>query len=151
MRAAQDLAQAGFDRARLEKYLDAIRDTSSATPDELRARTVLLARSLNMRLDQQCFDKPSAQQVPCLTQNTDQLVLDDAHNQNMIATLTSGAQVDLVGQISSTPTARAGYYSPYIGAVVDVARILANTHTAQYQYIPALAMPKQDGIEPSAE
>src|SRR5207248_9619623 len=77
----------------------------------------------------------------CLTQNTDQLVLDDAHSQTMVATLTSGPSTDLLTQISSTPTARGGYYSAYVGAVVDVARILSTAHTAQYQYIPALALP----------
>jgi hypothetical protein len=146
VRAAQDLEQASLDRARLEKYLDAVRDTSTTDPEQLKARTMLLARSLNIRLDQQCFDKPSAQQVPCLTQNSDQLVLDDAHSQTMVATLTSGASTDLLAQISSTPTARSGYYSPYIGAVVDVARILSTTHTAQYQYIPALALPIRDEL-----
>ncbi len=84
--------------------------------------------------------------MPCLTQNTDQLVLDDAHSQTMVATLTTGASTDLLAQISSTPTARSGYYSPYIGAVVDVARILSTAHTAQYQYIPALALPKKDEL-----
>lgn len=146
VRAAQDLVQAGLDRARLEKYLEAVREVGTMDPDQLKTRSTLLARSLNIRLDQQCFDKPSAQQVPCLTQNTDQLVLDDAHSQNIVATLTSGTSSDLLAQISSTPTARSGYYSPYIGAVVDVVRILGTTHTAQYQYIPALAVPKMDDL-----
>ncbi|PYX47229.1 MAG: hypothetical protein DMG79_14505 [Acidobacteria bacterium] len=74
------------------------------------------------------------------------MVLDDAHSQTMVATLTSGASSDLLAQISSTPNARSGYYSPYIGAVVDVARILSTAHTAQYQYIPALALPRQDQL-----
>src|SRR5581483_7063123 len=99
-----------------------------------------------MKLDQQCFDKPTAQQVPCLTQNTDQLVLDDQHSQSMVASLTTGAPTDLLTQLSATPTARAGYYSPYVGAVVDVVRILSTTHTAQFQYIPALALPKKDDL-----
>jgi len=146
VRAAQDLEQAALDRARLEKYLEAVREVSTGDPEQLKARTTLLARSLNIRLEQQCFDKPSAQQVPCLTQNTDQLVLDDAHSQTMVATLTSGTSTDLLNQISSTPTARGGYYSPYIGAVMDVARILGTTHTAQYVYIPALALPRQDEL-----
>jgi hypothetical protein len=146
VRAAQDLVQAGLDRARLEKYLEAVREISTSDPEQLKSRTTLLARSLNIRLDQQCFDKASAQQVPCLTQNTDQLVLDDAHSQTMVATLTSGSSSDLLSQISSTPSARSGYYSPYIGAVVDLARILGTTHTAQYQYIPALALPKGDEL-----
>jgi hypothetical protein len=146
VRASQDLVQASLDRARLERYLDAIREISANDPDQLKARTTLLARSLNIRLEQQCFDKPTAQQAPCLTQNTDQLVLDDAHSQTMVATLTSGPSSDLLAQITSTPNVRSGYYSPYIGSVVDVARILGTAHTAQYQYIPALALPKQDEL-----
>jgi hypothetical protein len=146
VRAAQDLVQASLDRQRLEKYLEAVREVSTSDPEQLKLRTTLLARSLNIRFEQQCFDKPSAQQVPCLTQNTDQLVLDDAHSQTMVATLTSGPSSDLLNQISSTPNARGGYYSPYIGAVVDVVRILNTTHTAQYQYIPALSLPKQDDL-----
>jgi hypothetical protein len=146
VRASQDLVQASLDRSRLEKYLDAVREISASDPEQLKARTTLLARSLNIRLEQQCFDKPTAQQAPCLTQNTDQLVLDDAHSQTMVATLTSGPSSDLLAQITSTPNARSGYYSPYVGAVVDVARILGTAHTAQYQYIPALALPKQDEL-----
>lgn len=146
VRAAQDLQQASLDRQRLEAYLEAVRDVYTSEPEQLKAHTTVLARSLNMRLDQQCFDKPSAQQVPCLTQNTENLVLDDAHSQTMVAALTSSTSADLMAQISSTPTARSGFYSPYIGAVVDVVRILGTTRTAQYQYIPALALPKQDEL-----
>ena len=146
VRAAQDLEQASLDRSRLERYLEAVRETSITDPDQLKARTTLLARSLNIRLDQQCFDKPNAQQAPCLTHNTDQLVLDDAHSQNMVAALTTGAPTDLLAQISSTPTARSGYYSPYIGAVVDVVRILGTAHSAKYQYIPALALPSKEQL-----
>jgi hypothetical protein len=146
VRAAQDLEQLSLDRSRLEAYLDAVHETSNADPEQLKARTTLLARSLNIKLDQQCFDKPSAQQVPCLTQNTDQLVLDDQHSQSMVASLTTGAPTDLVTQLSATPTARGGYYSPYVGAVVDVVRILSTTHTAQFQYIPALALPRKDDL-----
>jgi hypothetical protein len=146
VRAAQDLQQASLDRARLEKYLEEVRLISSSDPEQLKAHTTLLARSLNIRLEQQCFDKPTAQQGPCLTQNTDLLVLDDAHSQNMVASLTSGTPTDLVAQISATPTAHAGYYSPYIGAVVDLAHILGTAHSAQYQYIPALSLPKQNDL-----
>jgi len=146
VRAAQDLEQASLDRQRLEKYLDSVREAASSDPEQMKARSALLARSLNMRLDQQCFDKPSAQQAPCLIQNTDQLVLDDAHSQTMVATLSSGPSSDLLVQVSATPTAGGGYYSAYVGAVVDVVRILGTAHTAQYQYIPALALPKKDNL-----
>jgi len=146
VRAAQDLEQASLDRQRLEKYLDSVREAASSDPEQMKARSALLARSLNMRLDQQCFDKPSAQQAPCLIQNTDQLVLDDAHSQTMVATLSSGPSSDLLVQVSATPTAGGGYYSAYVGAVVDVVRILGTAHTAQYQYIPALALPQKDNL-----
>jgi len=146
VRAVQDLEQASLDRLRLEAYLDAVRESSPDT-EQLKAHTLMLARSLGIKLDQQCFDKPSAQQVPCLTQHTDQLVLDDQHSQSMVATLTTGPSTDLIANISSTPTARSGYYSPYIGAVVDMARILSTAHTAQFQYIPALALPKDDELK----
>ena len=32
---------------------------------------MLFARSLNIKLDSQCFDKPSEQQAPCLMQNSE--------------------------------------------------------------------------------
>lgn len=146
VRAAQDLDQASLDRQRLEKYLDSVRDISTTDPEQLKAHTTLLARSLNIRLENQCFDKPTAQQGPCLTQNTDQLVLDDAHSQGMVAALTNGNPSDLLAQVSNTPAAHAGYYSAYVGAIVDVVRILGTAHSAQYQYIPALSLPKQDTL-----
>jgi len=145
VRSAQDLQQASLDRMRLEKYMNLLREFSEE-PAELKQRTVLLARSLNIKLDHECFDKPSAQQVPCLTQNTDELVLDDAHTETMVARIASGNTVDLVSHIAYMPTAGAGALSPYVGAVVDTVRILASTHTAQYQYIPALALPTGDKL-----
>ena len=111
----------------------------------------MLARSLNMRLDQQCFDKPTAQQVPCLTQNTDQLVLDDAHSQTMVATLTSGAS-PICWRRSAPRRLPAAAITVLTSAPSSiVARILSTTHTAQYQYIPALALPKQDRAQSSPE
>jgi hypothetical protein len=144
VRASQDLNQASLDRSRLETYLSDVKETSNTDPAELKERSVLLARTLNMKLDQQCFDKPSEQQAPCLTQGTDQMILDDGHSQTMVTALTSGPSSDLIGAASSTPLAGGGFYSAYVGAVVDMVRILDNIHTALYQYIPALALPKND-------
>src|SRR5271156_377774 len=59
VRASQDLNQASLDRSRLEAYLDDVKATSDAGPAELKERSVLLARTLNIKVDQQCFDKPS--------------------------------------------------------------------------------------------
>ncbi len=146
VRASQDLNQAALDRSRLDRYLAGVKEMSTADPKELQERSLLLARSLKIKVDQQCFDKPSEEQAPCLVRNTDQLVLDDGHSQSMVAVLTSGPGSDLVGAISATKFGGAGAYSPYVGAIVDVARMLENFRTAGYQYIPALAVPKQDAL-----
>jgi hypothetical protein len=147
VRASQDLNQASLDRSRLDKYLAGVKELSAVEPKELQERSLLLARSLKIKVDQQCFDKPTEEQAPCLIRNTDQLVLDDGHSQSMVAVLTSGPGSDLVGAISATKFAGGGAYSPYVGAIVDVARMLENFHTAGYQYIPALAMPEQDALD----
>ena len=146
VRASQDLNQASLDRSRLDKYLSAVKDLSGEQASVLHDRSVLLARSLNIKLDNECFQKPRQQQESCLTQNTDQLVLDDGHSQSMVAALTSGSGSDLVGQLSTTRLAGAGAYSPYIGAVVDLAKMMENFRTPQYRYIPALALPHQDQL-----
>jgi hypothetical protein len=146
VRASQDLNQASLDRLRLEKYLSEVKETSETDPKALHERSILLGRTLNIKLDQQCFDKPTEQQGPCLTQNTDQLVLDDGHSQSMVTALTSGPSSDFIGAVSATSLAGGGYYSAYVGAIVDLARILNNIHTAEFQYIPALALPKQQQL-----
>lgn len=146
VRASQDLNQASLDRSRLDQYVEAVKHTSDNDPKALHDRSVLLARSLTIKLDQQCFEKPIEQQTACLTQHGDQLVLDDGHSQSMVAALTSGASSDLIGQLSNTRLAGGGYYSPYVGAVVDLARIMGSLHTATYQYIPALAVSKGDQL-----
>jgi hypothetical protein len=146
VRASQDLVQAGLDRTRLDEYLKAVRDTSETDPKELKARSALLARSLDIKVNPACFDKPAEQQAECLTQNSDQLVLNDGHSQSMVAALTSGPSADLIAALSVAPAAGGGAYSPYVGAFVDMARLMNNLHTADYQYIPALALPKQEQL-----
>ncbi len=146
VRAAQDLQQASLDRARLDRYLSLVREASQEDSSDLQQRTNLLARSLSIKVDQGCFDKPTAQQLQCLTQNSEQLVLDDAHSQSMVTTLTSGASADLLTQLSATPRLAGNSFDPYVGAVVDVVRILGSAHTAKYQYIPALALPTEESI-----
>jgi hypothetical protein len=141
VRASQDLNQASLDRSRLEKYLATVREISDTDPKALHDRSILLARTLGIRLDQQCFERPPEQQAACLTQNRESLVLDDGHSQSLVAALASGPNSDLIGAVSTTRLAGGGYYSAYVGAVVDLARVLGNARTASYQYIPALALP----------
>ena len=142
VRASQDLNQASLDRSRLEKYLADVKSVSDVDPKALHEHSILMARTLGIRIDEQCFNKPVEEQSSCLTRNTDNLVMDDGHSQSMVTALTSGPNSDLVGAVSATSLAGGGFYSAYVGAVVDLARVLGNLHTASYVYIPALALPK---------
>ncbi len=147
VRAVQDLQAASWDRMRLNAFLAEVRETSQTDPKSLKARSELAARSLGIKLEQQCFDKPSEQQAPCLVQHSDGLVLDDTNAQSRVAQLTSGSSADLMNQLSYSSLARGGAYSPYVGAIVDTARILGQLHTAHFQYIPALALPTKDALD----
>src|SRR3984893_9936544 len=142
VRASLDLNQASLDRSRLEKYLADVKAISDVDPKSLHEHSMLMARTLGIRVDEQCFDKPVEEQASCLTRNTGNLVLDDGHSQSMVTALTSGPNSDLVSPVSATSLAGGGFYSAYVGAVVDLARVLGNLHTASYVYIPALALPK---------
>ena len=146
VRAAQDLQAASLDRMRLEAYLAEVKVTSQTDPRLLKERAEKAARSLGIKLDKECFDKPSDQQAPCLVEHTDGLVLDDANAQSMVVQLANGATGDLMNQLSYSPMAGGGTFSPYVGAIVDTARILSSLHTAHFQYIPALALPTKDTL-----
>src|SRR6202012_4002363 len=114
VRAAQDLHQASLDRARLDTYLAAVKTVDSVDPKVIEDQTKLLARSLNIKVDQQCFDKPSEQQAPCLMQNPDGLVLDNGLSQSVVQQVTGGAAGDMLAQMSYTQQAGSGHYSVYI-------------------------------------
>jgi hypothetical protein len=51
---------------RLDAYLAEVKVTSQTDSSLLKKRAELAARSLGIKLEQQCFDKPSDQQAPCL-------------------------------------------------------------------------------------
>ena len=146
VRAAQDLQAASWDRMRVEAYLAQVKVTSQTDPKSLKEHAEMAARSLGIKINQSCFDKPVDQQAPCLAQNPEGLVLDDANAQSLVAQLTTGSTVDLMNAISSSSMAGGGAYSPYVGAIVDTARILSSLHTAHFRYIPALALPTADTL-----
>lgn len=146
VRAAQDLHQASLDRSRLDTYLASVKSVDSGDPKVVEEQTKLLARSLNIKVDQQCFDKPTEQQAPCLVQNPDSLVLDNGRSASVVQQLTGGSAGDMLSQMSYTQQAGGGYYSVYVGTVIDMAKILDSFHTAEYQYLPALAMPRGDTL-----
>jgi len=140
VRAVQDLNQTSRDRLRLDAYVRAIAALNTDAPKSLKSVSPMLARSLLIKLDAECLAKSVEQQAGCLTEGGQSLVLSDGRGATLVQTLTSGLPADLVQQISSTPKAGLGYYSPYISSIMDIARLLDGFHTAQYQYIPALTL-----------
>jgi hypothetical protein len=139
VRASQDLNQAMLDRSRIDAYVAGISKASQADPDYLRTVSPLLARSLTIKLNADCLQKAPEMQAACLMSGQDSLVLNDGHSTSLVQGLTTGNSGDLVDQLSISPAAKFGYYSPYVASVIDIARILDSFRTAQYQYIPALA------------
>lgn len=146
VRAAQELQAASWERMRLEAYLSDVRVTSQTDLKSLKERAELAARSLGIKINQDCFTRPIDQQATCLSRNSEGLVLDDANAHSLVDQLTSGSTADLMNELSYSSMAGGGMYSPYIGAVVDTARILSSLHTAHFQYIPALALPTADTL-----
>ena len=146
VRAAQDLQAASWERMRLEVYLADVKVSSQFDPEALKTRTEMAARSLGIKINESCFEKPAEEQPSCLSQNSEGMVLDDANAQSLVGQLVNGDTLNLMNAISSTSLAGGGLYSPYVGAIVDTARILASLHTAHFQYIPALALPRDDSL-----
>lgn len=146
VRAAQDLQAASSERMRLETYLNDVKETSQTDPAALKKRAEMAALSLGIKINESCFLKPANQQVSCLSQNSEGMVLDNANAQSRVSQLTSGSTLDLMNQLSFTNAAGSGMYSPYVGAIVDTVRILGSLHTAHFQYIPALALPQADSM-----
>lgn len=146
VRAAQDLNEAGFEQARIEKYLASIRRVPPSDPAELQKHSDFLARTLALRPNPECFRRPLDMQFTCLTQIGSQTLLDDGHGQTVAATLSTGANSDLIQAASYTKLGGGGAYSAYVGAIVDLVRVMGNLHTAQYQYIPAIAFPQGEAM-----
>ena len=146
VRASQDLAEAGFEQARIEKYVAAM---SQVTPGDTKAmldHSNLLARTLNLKPNSDCFKLSIDLQYNCLTQSGNQTLLDDGHGQSVVDALANGPGSDLINQASYTQMAGGGMYSAYVGAIVDLIRLTSGLHTAKYQYIPAIAFPQEEKL-----
>lgn len=146
VRATQDLQAASWDRMRLDAFLNEVKATSQTDPKALKERVETSARSLGIKVNQDCFLRPADQQATCLSQHTEGLVMDDANTQSRVAQIANGSTADLMNQLSYAQAAGGGVYSPYVGAIVDTVKILSSLHTAHYQYIPALALPTEDTL-----
>jgi hypothetical protein len=146
VRASQDLHQATLDRSRLDAFTSAIRRINETEPGKLKDASPLLARSLSIKLDADCLQKTVELQAPCLVQGRDAMVMADGNATSMVQALTTGYSAELVQQLSYTPRAGAGYYSPYVSSVLDLAHLMDSIHTAHYQYIPTLATTHDDRL-----
>jgi hypothetical protein len=149
VRASQDLAAAGFEQARIEKYIASMRELSpleASDPKQLQEHSNVIATTLALKPNGDCVKLPPDQQYTCLTQSGSQNLLDDGHGQTIVDALTGGATAGLIGTASSTRLAGGGVYSAYVGSIVDLVHIMGSLHTAQYQYIPAIAFPQQQSL-----
>lgn len=139
VRATQGLNQASLDRSRLNAFMAAIRAQENTHPEYLRTIAPVLARSLSIKLNEDCLARVVEMQAACLIENRDTLVLSDFHSNSMTQTLV-GAPTDLALQLSYTREAGLGYYSPYIGVVRDIARVFGAFSNPQFGYLPALSL-----------
>jgi hypothetical protein len=146
VRASQDLAEAGFEQARIEKYLASMRQVPPSDAKALHDHSTLLARTLNLKPNEDCFSRPVDIQFNCLTQSGTQTLLDDGHAQTVVSSLTSGDTSSFINAASYTQMAGGGVYSAYVGAVVDLVHLMSGLHTAHYQYIPAIAFPDAQSL-----
>jgi hypothetical protein len=146
VRASQDLAEAGFEQARIETYLANMRRVPPDDPKALAEHSDFLARTLNLKPNGDCFKKPMDAQANCLTQAGNQSLLDDGHGQTVAEALSNGSSTDFINQATYTGIGGGGLYSAYVGAIVDVVRIMSGLHTAKYQYIPAIGFPSGEAL-----
>src|SRR3546814_6263328 len=121
----------------------AIRAQENSHPEYLRSVAPALARSLSMKLNDECLSKVVELQANCLLENREQLVLADVHSSSIAETLT-GAPTDLALQLSSTREAGYGFYSPYIAVVRDLARIFGAFSNTEFDYLPTHSILRGD-------
>jgi hypothetical protein len=149
VRASQDLTAAGFEQARIEKYIAAMRQLSpaeQADPKQLQQQSERIAATLALKPNDDCMKFPPEQEFTCLTQSGNQTLLDDGHGQSIIEALSGDTASGLLSNASETQLAGGGVYSAYLGTVLDLVHLMGSLHVAQYQYIPAIAFPQQQSL-----
>jgi hypothetical protein len=137
-RAAVSLRKASLKEQRIQRYLAGMRAVPSDDEKAIASRSAKLAATLALAPNADCFKKPVDDQVDCLTQTSDDLLLDDSHGQTTANAISTGASSDLANEAAQTDGA---LYSAYIGTLVDLVHLAGLLHTAQYRYIPAISFP----------
>ncbi|WP_375421385.1 hypothetical protein [uncultured Sphingomonas sp.] len=147
VRASQDLHQASLDRARLEAFVAGIARIEEHEPERLDRASPVLANALAIRLNPECLSRQRALRAACLTQNHESLVLQTSTNSPTVGDRLIGAPTDVAYRIASTREGGAGFYSPYIGLARDLVRLFGAFRSTPYQYLPALAVGKDDALQ----
>ncbi|MGC9198528.1 MAG: hypothetical protein ACP5E5_06250 [Acidobacteriaceae bacterium] len=146
IRADADLNEASFEEERIQHYLQAMQSVADADAKTIQQRSAKLAATLALQPNAACFSQPVDQQVTCLTQSRAPVILNDGHGQGIAEALSGGPSSDFINTASTTQAAGGGYYSAYVGTVVDLIALVGSLHTAQYQYIPGLSFPQADTL-----
>ena len=141
IRANISLNKASLEQQRIERYLTSMRAVAQEDSQVIAARSAQLASALALNPNADCFRQPVADQVNCLTQVSTPLLLDDGHGQSIATAISSGASSDFINEASTA--SNGGAYSPYVGTLIDLVRLVGTLHTAQYHYIPAIGFPQQ--------
>lgn len=137
-RATVSLRKASLREQRIQRYLAGMRAVPSDDPKAIESRSAKLAGTLALAPNADCFKKSVDDQVDCLTQTSDDLLLDDSHGQTMANAISTGATSDLANEAAQADGA---LYSTYVGTLVDLVHLAGLLHTAQYRYIPAISFP----------
>lgn len=144
VRASHDLDLASLDHSRLETFMAGIK-AEIGHPQNLRKIAPPLASSLGIKLNEECLLRVAEEQASCLLENRENIVLNDVHSSSITDTLT-GAPTALALQLSAVPEAGGGTYSPYIGVVRDVAKLLGAFSNPTFNYLPALTARHDDKL-----
>ena len=76
--------------------------TALALTDDLLKHSNLLARTLALKPNPDCYKQPVDTQFTCLTQSGSQSLLDDGHAQSIVSSLSNGPNSDLINAASQT-------------------------------------------------
>lgn len=139
IRANAGLNKASFEQQRIERYLAGMQPVAQQDAAVIKQRSAALASALALKPNADCYVKPVEDQVDCLTQASDPLLLDDGHGQTVANAISTGASSDLITEMG---TADSGNYSPYVGSIIDAIHLISLLRTAQYRYIPAITFPQ---------
>lgn len=145
LRAAHNLALASLDQQRLNVYLDELGQLAAGGGDDVARTAATLAANLQLKLDDDCLAKPRDEQVACLGEKGEELVLDDGHG-STLAEAIAGPGADLAQQVTASSVGGLGSFNPYVGLIREIAGLFSSIHTPKFQYIPALTLADGAGL-----